>query len=288
MHRLLVGTAVDTLAVMREPAEASTIRAWASEGMVMATDKQPPANQPAAWEGRVEEQRPLTGRGPSVEAIGLALFRAARRRNAGYQRLNPEELRHDAAMMTTRLLESIAQRSSAPLEQYVSETAAKRLRQGLHPLEIFGAWQAARELLEGSVLERASACVALDRVELALISRLREGVSLRRPDAWPDGEVQLLRVQAERLVVGLELLKKGRPGLRGPNPLSEPLTRRERDVIGLAAKGLTTAEIARSIKLSPATVRTYLSRAERKLGARNRAHAVALAVGMGVVLPPAV
>lgn len=252
----------------------------------MAKDDEPRRDDPVAPEARSEAQRPLTGRSPSIESIAAALFRTARRRNAGYQRLNPDDLRRDTAVMTTRLLESIAERSSAPLEQYVSEVAAKRLRQGLHPLEVFGAWQAVREFLEGSAVDRAAARIPLDGVESVLISELR-GAPVRRPDAWPDGEVQLLRIQAERLAVGLELLRRGRPDQPGPKRVSEPLTRRERDVIALAAEGLTTAEIARSLKLSPATVRTYLSRAERKLGARNRAHAVALAVGMGLVLPPA-
>jgi LuxR family transcriptional regulator, transcriptional regulator of spore coat protein len=251
----------------------------------VAKDDEPRRDDPAAPEAGSEAQRPLTGRSPSIESIASALFRAARRRNAGYQRLNPEDLRRDTAVMTTRLLESITERNSASLEQYVSEVAAKRLRQGLHPLEVFGAWQAVRELLEGGTVDRAVARVPLDGVESTLISQLR-GAPVRRPDAWPDGEVGLLRLQAERLAVGLALLKRGHPDVPDPHHSREPLTKRERDVISLAAAGLTTAEIAHAIKLSPATVRTYLSRAERKLGARNRAHAVALAVGMGVVLPP--
>jgi LuxR family transcriptional regulator, quorum-sensing system regulator SdiA len=55
------------------------------------------------------------------------------------------------------------------------------------------------------------------------------------------------------------------------------LTRRERECLQWSARGLTTKEIAGQIARSPATVTLHLENATRKLGARNRAQAVARA-----------
>jgi DNA-binding CsgD family transcriptional regulator len=56
------------------------------------------------------------------------------------------------------------------------------------------------------------------------------------------------------------------------------VTPRERDVLSLAATGMTTHEIAVALALSDLTVNTHVRNAIRKLGAHNRTHAVALAV----------
>jgi two-component system response regulator DesR len=60
-----------------------------------------------------------------------------------------------------------------------------------------------------------------------------------------------------------------------------PLTAREQDVLAAAARNDTAADIAASLHLSEGTVRNYLSAAMRKLGARNRGEAVAIATERG-------
>jgi DNA-binding CsgD family transcriptional regulator len=61
------------------------------------------------------------------------------------------------------------------------------------------------------------------------------------------------------------------------------LSRREREVLTLVAAGANTLEIATELVISPATVRTHLENAFRKLGARNRPHAIALAMRLGLI-----
>jgi two-component system, NarL family, response regulator DesR len=56
-----------------------------------------------------------------------------------------------------------------------------------------------------------------------------------------------------------------------------PLTTREADVLRAAADGGSTEEIGRTLFLSPATVRNYLSNAITKLNARNRVDAIRIA-----------
>lgn len=61
----------------------------------------------------------------------------------------------------------------------------------------------------------------------------------------------------------------------------DPLSDRERQVLKLAAEGLTTAAIAAKIFRSEGTVRNYLSEAISKLGARNRVDAARIARDQG-------
>ena len=67
--------------------------------------------------------------------------------------------------------------------------------------------------------------------------------------------------------------------------LSE-LTDREREVAGLAARGLSNADIAEALFISPATAKTHISRAMSKLGAVSRAQLVAFAYQYHLVEPP--
>ncbi|HEV2815541.1 MAG TPA: EAL domain-containing protein [Solirubrobacteraceae bacterium] len=59
------------------------------------------------------------------------------------------------------------------------------------------------------------------------------------------------------------------------------LTVRERRVLALAAEGRTTAEIAEELVLAPSTIESHIRRVCERLDARNRAHAVTLAIASG-------
>lgn len=63
------------------------------------------------------------------------------------------------------------------------------------------------------------------------------------------------------------------------------LTDREREVMALVAEGLTNAEIAGRLFMSPATARTHVSRILVKLGARDRTQLVVIAYESGMVRP---
>ena len=69
-----------------------------------------------------------------------------------------------------------------------------------------------------------------------------------------------------------------------PEQLAE-LTQREGEIVALVATGLSNAEIADRLVISPATAKTHVSRAMRKLGARHRAELVVVAYEAGLVHP---
>jgi two-component system response regulator DesR len=62
---------------------------------------------------------------------------------------------------------------------------------------------------------------------------------------------------------------------------ADPLTDREREILRRAGEGESTADVARSLRLTEGTVRNYLSEAISKLGAHNRAEAARLARAKG-------
>ncbi len=73
------------------------------------------------------------------------------------------------------------------------------------------------------------------------------------------------------------------PGLAAEiwNAEDDPLTERERQILRRAGEGETTAELAKSLRLSEGTVRNYLSEAISKLGAANRIEAARTARAKG-------
>jgi DNA-binding NarL/FixJ family response regulator len=70
-----------------------------------------------------------------------------------------------------------------------------------------------------------------------------------------------------------------------PPPALAELTDREREILRLIAEGLTNAEIAGRLVISPLTAKTHVSNILRKLDARDRAALVALAYETRLISP---
>jgi DNA-binding NarL/FixJ family response regulator len=105
---------------------------------------------------------------------------------------------------------------------------------------------------------------------------------VRAVRAVHSGEALLAPAITRRLVE--QFTRRPAPGARTPPELAE-LTARELDVLRELARGLSNAEIAAALFLSPATVKTHVARILMKLGLRDRVQAVVFAYQTGLVDP---
>lgn len=64
------------------------------------------------------------------------------------------------------------------------------------------------------------------------------------------------------------------------------LTQRESEVLERVAAGATSKEIAKQLRVSETTVKFHVANALRKLNARSRTEAVAIAVATGQITAP--
>jgi DNA-binding NarL/FixJ family response regulator len=112
-----------------------------------------------------------------------------------------------------------------------------------------------------------------------------------RPDVLIDairtvarGDALLSPAATRRLIAKFLKLNDAEPA--GVSPLAATLTDREREVVALVADGMSNAEIADQLTLSPLTVKTHANHAMTKLGARDRAQLVVLAYQTGLARAP--
>ncbi len=120
---------------------------------------------------------------------------------------------------------------------------------------------------------------------------LRAGARSVLPrDATPDEIVAALESAAVGLVtlpaeLAADLVSATRgPTARPPGPPTQPLTRREIEVLGLLAEGLANKNIAARLGISEHTVKTHVASILTKLDAFSRAEAVAIGARQGLIL----
>ncbi|HEU4396562.1 MAG TPA: response regulator transcription factor [Actinomycetota bacterium] len=93
----------------------------------------------------------------------------------------------------------------------------------------------------------------------------------------------LLAPQVTRRLIE-EFARRPAPADPAPGAI-DALTARERETLGLLARGLSNAEMAAALYVSEHTVKTHVGNVLAKLGLRDRIHAVILAYEIGLVQP---
>lgn len=135
--------------------------------------------------------------------------------------------------------------------------------------------------LAAALRDRVPAC------ETVFVTRLRNSDWIRRIWSahgrglvWKDGPYAHLVEGIRRVATG-DAFVDPELALALVDPGEIQLTRREIEILRLAAEGTPVAEIAAQLFLSVRTVRNYLSNVIHKTGARNRIEAIRIARGAG-------
>lgn len=107
------------------------------------------------------------------------------------------------------------------------------------------------------------------------------------PDAAAEWDVPLLRYTDADDVDALATLVLEHAAGAGPRPRSrDPLTRREREVLGGIAAGLRSDGVADRLSITPKSVENHKQRIFAKLGVQSQTHAVAVALDSGPLPAP--
>ncbi len=129
--------------------------------------------------------------------------------------------------------------------------------------------------------------ITIDESRGAISEAIQAGVSgYLLKDASADALVDAARQAVEgRAVIHPQLTKTFIEEVQHVEdaPATTPLSKREREILQMVANGSTTKEVARDLGISPHTVKTHLERIFEKLGANDRAQAVAIAIRTGLV-----
>jgi DNA-binding NarL/FixJ family response regulator len=94
----------------------------------------------------------------------------------------------------------------------------------------------------------------------------------------------LLSPRVTRTVIA-EFASRPEPGAKVDESALTFLTTREREVLALIGRGLSNSEIAETLVIGAATMKTHVSRILSKLNARDRAQLVVTAYETGLVTP---
>ena len=129
--------------------------------------------------------------------------------------------------------------------------------------------------------------ITIDESRGAISEAIQAGVSgYLLKDASADALLDAARQAIEgRAVIHPQLTKTFIEEVQHADeaPTTTPLSKREKQILQLVANGSTTKEVARDLGISPHTVKTHLERIFEKLGANDRAQAVAIAIRTGLV-----
>jgi len=102
--------------------------------------------------------------------------------------------------------------------------------------------------------------------------------------AWAEGQrLTLEQILAGQLPPPPANPTPAAPPVAAPVQSTVPLTRREREVLRLVTQGLTDAQIAETLVISPHTVHTHLSTIYSKLGVASRTAAAHVALQQQLV-----
>lgn len=204
-------------------------------------------------------------RQPDVEIVGEA--------ENGQEALELcRTLRPDLILMDVRMPKMNGLQATRAIKQELPQTSVLILTSHEDPDYLFEAIKAG---CAGYVLKEGS--------QEELVSAIRKvlgGESLLDPQL----SAQLLRRMVDE-AQKKEALSEAPPDERKETVLSQPLSRREVEVLGLIVQGQTNRQIAQNLLISLGTVKIYVKRVIDKLKVSDRTQAAVKAVELGLLAP---
>jgi DNA-binding NarL/FixJ family response regulator len=164
------------------------------------------------------------------------------------------------------------------LDEDASTTSQLRriLRGRAHPT--LGGYEATVRMLQACVLAAADDFLAARCIDRSLLALL-EGLYRALP--WNDAQLADLRPRIAHLLSSAVLAASDEPAPTGRRSLS----RRETGILRMIAQGMSNKRIAKSLGITPETVKSHAKNIFVKLAARTRAQAVARAEATGLLKP---
>jgi DNA-binding NarL/FixJ family response regulator len=149
-----------------------------------------------------------------------------------------------------------------------------------------GGIEAARAIRQASP-DTKVILVTVDESRASISEAIQAGVSgYLLKDTSPDELVNATRLAVEgKAVIHPQLTRAFIEEVQTAEKKGDAaaLSRREKEILQKVAYGATTKEVAHDLGISPHTVKTHLERIFEKLGANDRAQAVAIAIRTGLV-----
>ena len=225
----------------------------------------------AAWNARLHMTRSdLTAavleleRIAGVPAVSVSMVRETLAR----ARLTVAQGEHEVAL---RLLEELRQSAEA------AGRTGKLIE--ILTLQALAFWERSKREQALGALTRA---LALAEPEGYVRTFVDEGAAMgallsAALEARQRGHPDTTRIPARYFAKLLAILAQENAAPGVGEQLSEPLSDRELEVLGLVAAGKSNGEIASSLFVSLSTVKTHINNLYRKLGARSRTQAIARA-----------
>jgi LuxR family transcriptional regulator, maltose regulon positive regulatory protein len=227
----------------------------------------------AAWNARLHLTR------NDLTAAGLELERIA-----GVPAVSVSVVRETAHIVRTRLTVARGEHEEAlRLLEELRQSAEAARRTGklieILTLQALALWERSKREQAVGTLTRALALAEPEGYirtfvdEGAPVGDLLSATLKARQRGHPDE----IRIPASYLAKLLAVLAQESAAPDVGEQLSEPLSERELEVLGLVAAGKSNGEIASSLFVSLSTVKTHINNLYRKLGARSRTQAIARA-----------
>ena len=194
----------------------------------------------------------------------------------GHRILN---VNHAFLQITGWSYEEVVGRKPADLELWESAAVRRDVERRLTETGSFRAYELKLKTKDGRLIDcLVSAETVAINDQLCILSVFQDISERKRSEleliTAIEAAMQDSSWLSRNIMDKLAALRSSRPASSGPPPAAADLTRREREVIELIARGKSDAAIAKALALSRNTVRNHVARLYAKIGAHNRSEAV--------------